>query len=267
MRTIAREAAALVDNAQLAVIEDQARKHQEELQIAARIQQGLMAPQIPDFPFAGVQAHSIACSAVGGDFFDVISGVDTLNVALVDVSGKGISAAILASTLQGMLHVQLEAGQPLGAIAAATNRYLCQKAVGKYATMLLLRLHQDGTLEFLNCGHVKPRLCSDARVSLLEQSNVPVGLIEGAEYTAGNVTLPPGSRVILVSDGITEAEDAQGEPFGDERLDSASLCGDLPGVLQRMAEFCAGHPANDDCTIVQVTFTGPAGDDAARHPT
>jgi serine phosphatase RsbU (regulator of sigma subunit) len=263
MRTIAREAAALVDNAQLAAIEDQARKHQEELQIAARIQQGLMAVQIPAFPFAGIQAHSIACSAVGGDFFDVIiSGEDTLNVALVDVSGKGISAAILASTLQGMLHVQLEAGQPLDAIAAATNRYLCLKAVGKYATMLLLRLHQDGRLEYLNCGHVKPRLCSDAGVSRLEQSNVPVGLLDGAEYTAGNVTLRPGWRFILVSDGITEAEDAQGEFFGDERLDSASLCGDLPGVLQRMADFCAGHPANDDCTIVEVIFTGPSIGDA-----
>jgi serine phosphatase RsbU (regulator of sigma subunit) len=190
-----------------------------------------------------------------------------LNVALVDVSGKGISAAILASTLQGMLHVQLEAGQPLDAIAAATNRYLCLKAVGKYATMLLLRLHQDGTLEYLNCGHVQPRLCSDARVSRLEQSNVPVGLLDGAEYAAGVAALRPGSRVILVSDGVTEAEDAQGEFFGDERLDSAALWADLPGVLQRMAEFCAGHPANDDCTIVQVTFTGPAGDDAASHTT
>jgi phosphoserine phosphatase RsbU/P len=258
MRTIAREAAALVDNAQLAAIEDQARKHQEELRIAARIQQGLMKVHIPDFPFAAVLGHSVACTDVGGDFFDVISGEDTLNVALVDVSGKGISAAILASTLQGMLHVQLEAGQPLDAIAAATNRYLCQKDVGKYATMVLLRLHQDGTLEYLNCGHVQPRLCSHGGISRLEQSNVPVGLIGGAEFTAGSVTLTPGSRVILVSDGITEAEDAQGEFFGDERLDSASLCGDLPLVLQRMTEFCAGHPANDDCTIVQVVFSGPA---------
>jgi serine phosphatase RsbU (regulator of sigma subunit) len=267
MRTIAREAAALVDNAQLAAIEDQARKQQEELQIAARIQQGLMAVQIPAFPFAGVLGHSIACSAVGGDFFDVISGEDTLNVALVDVSGKGISAAILASTLQGMLHVQLEAGQPLDAIAAATNRYLCRKSVGKYATMLLLRLYRDGRLEYLNCGHVMPRLCSDAGVSRLEMTNVPVGLLDGAEYTVGNVTFRPGWRVILVSDGITEAENAQGESFGDERLDSASLCSDLPGVLQQMADFCAGNPANDDCTIVEVVFTGPAGDDAGRAAT
>jgi serine phosphatase RsbU (regulator of sigma subunit) len=130
-----------------------------------------------------------------------------------------------------------------------------------------LRLHQAGTLEYVNCGHVQPRLCSDAGVSRLEQSNVPVGLIGGAEFTAGSATLRPGWRVMLVSDGITEAEDAQGEFFGDERLDSASLCSDLPGVLQRMADFCAGHPANDDCTIVQVVFSGSAADGAADHAT
>jgi len=264
MKTIAREAAALVDNAQLAAIEDQARKQEEELQIAARIQQGLMTVRIPAFPFAGVQAHSIPCSTVGGDFFDVISGEDTLNVALVDVTGKGISAAILASTLQGMLHVQLEAGQPLDAIAAATNRYLCQKAVGKYATMVLLRLYQDGTLEYVNCGHVYPRLCSEAKVSRLEETNLPVGLFSDAEFTICTATLRPGSRIILVSDGITEAEDANGDSFGEERLDSASLCGDLQSVLERMADFCAGHPAHDDWTIVQVVFTGHEGDSGPR---
>jgi hypothetical protein len=90
MRTIAREAAALVDNAQLAAMEDQARKQEEELQIAAGISAGFDARANSSLPFAGVQAHSIPCSAVGGDFFDVISGEDALNVALVDVSGKGI---------------------------------------------------------------------------------------------------------------------------------------------------------------------------------
>jgi phosphoserine phosphatase RsbU/P len=267
MRTIAREAAALVDNAQLAAMEDQARKQQEELQIAARIQQGLMAVQIPAFPFAGVQGRSIACSAVGGDFFDVISGEGVLSVAVVDVSGKGISAAILASTLQGMLHVQLEAGQPLHAIAAATNRYLCQKDVGKYATMVLLRLYQDGALEYVNCGHVQPRMCSDTGVARLAQANLPVGLISQAEYALGTSLLRPGWRIVVVSDGVTEAEDAHAEFFGDERLDSAAHCADLQSILQRMADFCAGHPANDDCTIVQVTFSGPANDDAVRHAT
>ncbi len=260
MRTIAREAAALVDNAQLAAIEDQARQHKEELQIAAGIQQGLMAVQIPAFPFAEVQAHSVACRAVGGDFFDIVPGNDMLNVVLVDVSGKGISAAILAATLQGMLYVQLQTQQSLEVIASAINSYLCKKNVGKYATMLLLRLHADGTLEYMNCGHVQPRICSGAGVARLETANLPVGLFRDADYAAGITKLHPGWRVVLVSDGLTEAENAQGEFFGEDRLDSTVLCADLQRVLGNMIAFCAGNPASDDCTIVQVAYSGRADD-------
>jgi serine phosphatase RsbU (regulator of sigma subunit) len=263
MRTIAREAAALVDNAQLAAMEDQARQHKEELQIAAAIQQGLMAMQIPSLPFASVQARSVACSAVGGDFFDVVPGEDVLNVVLVDVSGKGISAAILAATLQGMLHVQLQTRQPLETIASATNRYLCQKNIGKYATMLLLRLHEDGTLEYMNCGHIQPRICSGNSISRLEEANLPVGLLDAVEYKTGITRLSAGSRVVLVSDGFTEAEDPQGEFFGDDRLDSAALCNGLEQILQTMTKFCAGQPASDDCTIVQATYTGRIHDGGA----
>ena len=256
MRTIAREAAALVENAQLAVIEEQARQHVEELQIAATIQQGLMAVKIPQLPFAEIQADSIACKAVGGDFFDVLSQDDTLSVALVDVSGKGMSAAILASTLQGMLYVQLQAGRSLSAIAAAVNDYLCNKNVGKYATMLLLRLHSGGSLEYINCGHISPRLCAAGQVTRLPNGNVPVGLIREASYTSGVTSMEPDSRLILVSDGFTEAEDAQGEFFGEERFDHASICGDIRSMLKSMREFCAEHPMTDDCTIVQITYRG-----------
>lgn len=266
MKTIAREAAALLDNAQLAAIEDQARQHREELQIAARIQQGLMAVQIPSFPFAEVQAHSAACSAVGGDFFEIVSADDVLNAVLVDVSGKGISAAILASTLQGMLYVQLQSGQPLDGIASATNRYLCTKNVGKYATILLARLHQDGALEYMNCGHVQPRLCSGGLVSRLETANLPVGLLQDAEYVTGTAKLHPGDRLVLVSDGFTEAENSNEEFFGDDRLDSAVICSDIQNMIQEMLDFCAGHPASDDCTIVQVAYQGAASSEAEPAP-
>lgn len=256
MSTIAREAAALVENAQLAVIEEQARQHEEELQIAADIQQGLMAVKFPRLHFVEIQADSIACKAVGGDFFDVLAQDDVVSVALVDVSGKGMSAAILASTLQGMLYVQLQAGRELSAIAAAVNDYLCNKNVGKYATMVLLRLHSDGRLEHMNCGHIAPRLCSHGEVTRLPGGSVPVGLIRNAEFLSGLTAVDPDSRLILVSDGFTEAEDAQGNFFGEERFDHASVCGDIHSMLSRMREFCADHPPNDDCTIVQLTYRG-----------
>ena len=277
LRTIAREAAALVENAQLAVIEDQARQHKEELQIAAAIQQGLMAVQIPSFEYAEVQARSIACHEVGGDFFDIIAGndnlpdklgdtlTDTINIALVDVSGKGISAAILASTLQGMLFTQLGTGQDLASIAAAINRYLCTKNVGKYATMLLLRLHRDGSLEYINCGHIEPRLCAGDSVRRLPTSNLPVGLLKHAQYEAGALCLAPNDRLVLVSDGFTEAENSAGDFFGDERFDHAARCPEIHSALQHMSDFCQGHPPNDDVTIVQLRYLG-AQPGAAEPP-
>ena len=256
MRTIAREAAALVENAQLAAVEEQARQHDEELQLAASIQQGLMQVDIPELDFAEVQAYSLPCKAVGGDFFDVLLHDDVLSVALVDVSGKGVSAAILASTLQGMLSVQLQTAGTLGEIAVATNAYLCRKNIGKYATMLLLRLHGNGRLEYLNCGHVQPRLCSSGQLSKLTVGNPPVGLLPGIPYESGEEMMPRGSHVVLVSDGFTEAEDANGDFFGEHRMENACGCGDIEAMLKQMREFCRDHPPNDDCTVLQVRFLG-----------
>jgi serine phosphatase RsbU (regulator of sigma subunit) len=254
LKTIAREAAALVENAQLAVVEESARKQTEELQFAARIQQAIMASRIPHPDWARVEAESVACSAVGGDFFDVLLNEDTLSLVLVDVSGKGTSAAILASVLQGMLYVQLEAGRPLAEIAAAVNEYLCKKAVGKYATMVLARLRRDGHFEYINCGHIRPRVSIGERVIILDQANMPVGLLANAEFDSGSFQLDAGSCVLLVSDGFTEAADPSGEFFGDHGLDKAACCSDLTGILDLLEDFCMGTPADDDRTLVRLHF-------------
>ena len=125
LKTIATEAAALIDNAQLAIAEEHARRYREELNIAASIQQNLMTVKIPALPFAKIAARSIPCKEIGGDFFDVVADHESLSLVLADVSGKGVSAAILASTLQGMIYSQLLAGQPLQSIAEVANRYIC----------------------------------------------------------------------------------------------------------------------------------------------
>jgi phosphoserine phosphatase RsbU/P len=257
LRTIAREAAALVENTALVAAEEQARQYREEMEIAARIQRGLMAVQHPELSFAGVQAMSFPCREVGGDFFDVVTDGRTLSVALVDVSGKGISAAILASTLQGMLYLQLSSGQPLDEIAALTNSYLCSKNVGKYATMVLMRLHTDGSLEYINCGHIQPRMnfCSGT-VQRLDISNVPVGLLPDSPYLSGRAQMEPGCRVLLVSDGVTEAENAAGDMFGDERLDTGLAAYNLNQLADSIRGFCGDIPYHDDCTMVELTFRG-----------
>jgi len=244
LSTIAREAAALVENAQLAIVEENARKQAEELQFAARIQQALMTSRIPSPDFARVQAHSIACNEVGGDFYDVILKDDALWVALVDVSGKGTSAAILASILQGMLYVQMEGERPLAEIAKSVNDYLCRKAVGKYATMVVACLRRDGLLDYINCGNV----------STLDEANPPVGLLAESNFESASAQLCSGSRLLLVSDGVTEAEDPDGNFFADNGLDLAARCTDIGEMLDLIRGFCQGASASDDCTLVQIEF-------------
>jgi serine phosphatase RsbU (regulator of sigma subunit) len=255
LRTIASEAAALIDKAQLAIAEEHARRYREELNIAASIQQNLMAVQIPHLPYARVSARSIPCKEIGGDFYDVIADGDHLYLVIVDVSGKGVSAALLASTLQGLIYSQLIAHQPLDTVASLINRYICTKNVGKYATMCILKLSKTGELDYINCGHIHPLVCSGENIYHLLGSNLPVGMIDWAEFSSYTAVLSPATRVFLVTDGVTEAENAEGDFFGDDRLEQAfgSSC-NLEGVSQALQAFCGATPANDDCTMLEMLF-------------
>src|SRR6266581_9276679 len=123
LRAIATEAASLIENARLVQAEEAARRYQQELSIAASIQQKLMAVTIPEVPFARLKGRSLSCKEIGGDFFDAVNTDEGLAVVLADVSGKGVSAALLASILQGMIYSQLLAGMPLKEIVAAANRF------------------------------------------------------------------------------------------------------------------------------------------------
>ena len=224
LRAIATEAAALVENAHLVQAEESARRYQQELNIAANIQQRLMTVSIPDVPFAAIRATNLACKDVGGDFFDVVMTDEGLAVLVADVSGKGISAALLASILQGMIYSQLIANMPLDEIVSTANAFLCRKVMGqKYATLLLSRLKPDGELEYVNCGHVPPVLVAGGKIERPRgSSNVPVGLLAGAEFECAKIKLPPGGRFVMVTDGVTEAEDASGEFYGDDRLEQSA---------------------------------------------
>jgi sigma-B regulation protein RsbU (phosphoserine phosphatase) len=257
LRAIATEAAALVENARLVQAEQAARKYQQELSIAASIQQRLMAVRIPEVPYAAVAATNIPCVDVGGDFYDVVVTQKGLYIVLADVCGKGISAALLASILQGMIYSQVLSDVPLQEVVAATNRFLCLKDLGsKYATLFLAKIGTDGALEYVNCGHVPPLLVKNgAGHERLRDSNLPIGLLADARYQAGKTQLSQGDRLLVVTDGVTEAENAEGDFFGDERLEAAA---DLSSddILTRIRQFCAETPFNDDCTLVELTYRG-----------
>ena len=256
LRAISTEAAALVENAHLVQAEEAARRYQQELTIAASIQQRLMTVSIPNVPFAAIRATNLACKDVGGDFFDVVMTEKGLAVLVADVSGKGISAALLASILQGMIYSQLIANMPLDEIVSTANAFLCRKVMGqKYATVLLCRLKPDGEMEYVNCGHVPPVLVSEGVITRPKDSNVPVGLLAGAEFKCATLKLPSGSRFVLVTDGVTEAENANGDFYGDERLEeSANSEAPFDTIFSSVRNFCGDTPLGDDCTILELKY-------------
>ncbi|MFZ0311629.1 MAG: SpoIIE family protein phosphatase [Candidatus Korobacteraceae bacterium] len=256
LRTIANGAATLVENASLVQSEDAAKRYRQELAIAAEIQQRLMTVTVPDVPFAKVNAVSYACKDIGGDFFDLVYTDKGLTLIVADVSGKGVSAAVVASILQGMLYSQLALDLPLPEMMAAVNRFLCEKVGGqKYATLVVARLTNNGELELMNCGHVPPLLVSGGQITKLEEGNLPVGLVPGAEFQATRHRLGNDDRLLLVTDGVTEAEDASGEFFGTERLENCCHLG-LVAIEQAVTKFRSGTALTDDFTITEMIFRG-----------
>lgn len=258
LRAVATEAASLVENARLVQAEEAARRYQQELAIASSIQQRLMEVHIPEVPFARMGGRNLPCKEIGGDFFDAVSTEDHFAVAVADVCGKGVSAALLANTLQGMIYSHLVARMPLAEIVAAVNRFFTQKHLGeKYATVVIARISRDGELEYVNCGHVPPLLISSYKVTRPEKSNLPVGLLAEATYESGSCHLQPGDRLLIVTDGVTEAENARGDFFENERLEHvASKSSSLEDILNSVANFCGGTPLTDDCTVVELVYTG-----------
>jgi serine phosphatase RsbU (regulator of sigma subunit) len=260
LRAIATEAAQLVENARLVQAEEAGHLYQKELSIAASIQQRLLAVTLPEVPFARVNGRNLSCKEIGGDFFEAVNTPEGLAVVLADVSGKGVSAALLASILQGMVYSQLIAGMPLTEIVAAVNRFFTYKHIGeKYATMIITRLRSDGDLEYVNCGHIPPVWICGSNNEVLRPShgNLPVGLLADATYSSDHCQMRPGDRMILVTDGVTEAENAQGDMFDNERLEQvAGKSASMEDVFTAVADFCAGTPLNDDCTVVELSYTG-----------
>jgi phosphoserine phosphatase RsbU/P len=258
LRAIATEAAQLIENARLVQAEEAGRRYQQELSIAASIQQGLMAVTIPEVPFARLSGRNLSCKEIGGDFFDAVNTPHGLAVVLADVSGKGVSAALLASILQGMVYSHLIAGMPLTEIVTALNRFFTKKHIGsKYATMIIARLRHDGDLEYVNCGHVPPVwICKD-EVLRPGHGNLPVGLLADASYESDHCQMKPGDRLILVTDGVTEAENAHGDMFDSDRLEVVAGKSDsMDDIFAAVADFCGGTPLNDDCTVIELVYSG-----------
>ena len=254
---LATEASTLLHNALLADTELRARQAEEELAIAASIHSGLMSMTLPRLDYAELHARSIPCHAIGGDFYDVLPMPDCVCVAIADVSGKGVPASIVAATLQGIIHALMLTGQSLAETADLINRFLCTRQVGKYATMILLKVFPSGCVEFVNCGHVPPLLIGcDGGVTELETANPIVGLIPQATYSASQITLSAGNRILLATDGITEIKNRAGELISMEGLIALAHLPTIDEMVNALHQIQAAPEAQDDWTLLDIRFTG-----------
>ena len=246
---------------QLTAANEEIRQRQAaELRMAASIQQGLMDMRIPELSFASIRGRNVSCTEIGGDFYDVVPVDDGVAVIICDVAGKGISAAIMASMLQGMIRAELALRRHIAEIVEEANSFLAHRDVaGKYATLCIVVLDEDGALEYVNCGHVAPVLVSSGRVHRLDSNNGPVGLFPDMRYSALRCQLQPGDRIILVTDGVTEAGATDEDMFGDDRLEAAAAANDaFETVFAEVEKFCGKAALNDDCTVVEIAFHGVA---------
>jgi serine phosphatase RsbU (regulator of sigma subunit) len=266
LQTLAIEASTILENARLMEQERQKLRMDDELNIARTIQQDLLPPTLPLSGWFRAAGSSSPATEVGGDYFDVRRITDgRWTVVVADVSGKGVSAALLASLMQGAFLMANGEPDEIAPMLGRWNEFLLERTKGrKYATVFFATVDDSGRLYFSNAGHCTPYLVStDGRVKRVKESGMPVGLVEGAQFEMHAIELAPGDKLVIYSDGLTEAEDAEGQFFETARLrsflkDHASLGAEeihrlLLDVVRRFTE---GGVIRDDITVLVLEYHG-----------
>jgi serine phosphatase RsbU (regulator of sigma subunit)/pSer/pThr/pTyr-binding forkhead associated (FHA) protein len=265
LQTLAIEASTVLENARLLEEERAKQRIEEELDVARRIQQSLMPRSLPQQGWFAVRASSQPTYQVGGDYFDIVAvGPDTWSMVIADVSGKGVSSALLAGFLQGAF-LTASSTAHIPEVMSRINTFLSDRAEhGKYATMFYSMLNVAGRLSYANAGHCAPLLVrASGAIEKLATTTTPVGLVPGARFDLAYQDLAPGDRIVFYTDGVTEARNGAGEFFGRKglleavRRAGAAGCNELHDAIQAaILEFTAGADQEDDVTLVVVEYRG-----------
>jgi phosphoserine phosphatase RsbU/P len=240
-----------------------ARK-QAELSFAREVQQALFPQQYPSdggLEFAGV---CLPASGISGDYFDVLQlPGQQLAFAIADISGKGISAAILMSNLHAVLRTLALEGHPPGSLGLRLNNHLYQVTGGlRYATLFYGEWNPaTRTLRYINAGHNVPILICKKNTCRLPAGSPPVGIFGTGEFPEMSLSLQGGDTLVLFSDGVTDAMNDRDEDFGEPRLEAVALeARDRPlveiqqRVLKALRDWARGDQ-EDDMTLLLVRVT------------
>lgn len=248
-----------------AEIERQNERLRDGLALARDIQLGLLPAGLPgDSQHLAIHARSIPAYEVGGDFYTYIALDDNrMAVAIGDISGKGVGAALMMALASSTVEAQgREIAQPRQLLAALNAQLTSRlKANRMNAALLYVVIDLDRhTMSVSNAGMIAPLLLHQGEVRMIETYGLPLGSMADARYTEMQVELEPGDLIVLVSDGVVEAHSPDGELFGFDRLEQAlgqsqallrpdQLVDDL---IERVSDFMAGAEQHDDMTVVVI---------------
>jgi sigma-B regulation protein RsbU (phosphoserine phosphatase) len=242
------------------------RRMEEELAVARRIQKSLLPAKIPRRDGLEIAAMTRPCRQVGGDFYDFLDfGADGLGLAVADVSGKGVPAALILSNLQATLRAEAKPGYSPVPVVQRINQRLCgDLQPGSFASLLFGHLDvAAGTFRYVNAGHPAGLLLRrDGAIRRLSAGGVLLGVESSAVYEVGVAPFEPGDLLILYSDGVTDVLNDEEEEFGSDRLERmlprfAGL--PLPGILQEIVgtvEGFVGGALPDDLTLLVARSVG-----------
>ena len=243
-----------------------ARK-EAELNFAFEVQQALFPRQFPSKGGLEFAAVCLPARGISGDYYDVLqlSG-GRVAFAVADISGKGISAAILMFNLHAVLRTLARTVWMPGQLCSQLNRHLYEvtQPAAKFATLFYGEWDEaDRQLSYVNAGHPLPILLGSGHGRRLDRGGPPLGLFPDSEYQVGKVPLQPGDTLVVYSDGVTEAETPEGESFGEARLETlvaAHREKPLPEIQRAVllaARDWSGKEIVDDMTLLLAKVTGP----------
>jgi sigma-B regulation protein RsbU (phosphoserine phosphatase) len=269
LETLATEAAVAIENARLYRETMEKAKMEQEMRIAAEIQQALLPKMARTGAFFSAAAASIPCRSIGGDFYDYVDLLDgAMGFALGDVAGKGPPAALLSAMMQGIFAAQAASNDSPSQTISRVNLALYRRGIeSRFVTLMYGAMRPDGRLTYCNAGHnpplIIPRAGTGQEIRRLECGGPIVGLFDSATFSEETVTLNAGDWLIVFSDGVSEAMSVSGDEYGEGRIISCVERNKtveprqlLEALFTDVREFTRGAPQSDDITAMVLRYGG-----------
>ncbi len=261
LTTLAAQIAVAIENARLyQAVSRQEKQLERDIAMAREVQLRLLPQSPPAHANAELAVRFLPARTIGGDLYDFLEyGPDESAIVLGDVSGKAAPAALFAALVSGIMHsAASQRLQPAKMLAALNDALQERKLESQYVVMLFaLWNDQTRTLTVANSGAVQPILCRDGQSTVVRAEGFPLGMFPDVTYDELTLSTQPGDTVVFVSDGILDADNAEDEMYGEERL-GLVLCGHrdrsaaeiTEAILNDVSRFQGGRDRFDDETII-----------------